>query len=93
MFILDTNVLSEAVKPSPDPKIGVWLGAQPRDDLYTTSLAQADILYAVWRLPPGSAAPTCWRRLWKSLPFSTKESSPSILTLPKPTLKSSSIVK
>jgi len=53
MLILDTNILAEVIKPSPDPKIGIWLGAQPRDDLYTTSLAQAEILYGVERLPPG----------------------------------------
>ena len=53
MLILDTTVLSEVLKPSPDRKIGAWLGAQPREDLYTTSLAQADILYGVERLPPG----------------------------------------
>jgi predicted nucleic acid-binding protein len=53
MLILDTAILAEVIKGSPDPKIGAWLGAQPRDDLYTTSLAQADILYGVERLPPG----------------------------------------
>jgi len=53
MLILDTHILAEVIKASPDPKIGLWLGGQPRDDLYTTSLAQADILYSVERLPPG----------------------------------------
>ncbi|MEO5922608.1 MAG: type II toxin-antitoxin system VapC family toxin [Bryobacteraceae bacterium] len=53
MLILDTQILAEVIRLSPDPKIGAWLGTQPRDDLYTTSLAQADILYNVERLPPG----------------------------------------
>jgi toxin FitB len=53
VLILDTQILSEVIKPRPDPKIGGWLGAQPRDNLYTTSLAQADILYGVEQLPPG----------------------------------------
>ncbi len=53
MLILDSSILAEVIKPAPNPKIGGWLGGQPRDDLYTTSLAQADILYSVERLPPG----------------------------------------
>ena len=53
MVILDAAILAEVIRPSPDRKIGGWLGAQPRDDLYTTSLAQADILYGVESLPPG----------------------------------------
>jgi len=53
MLILDTGILAEAIKASPDPKVGAWLGTQPRDDLYTTSIAQADILYGVESLPPG----------------------------------------
>ena len=53
MLILDTPILAEAIRPSPDPKIGSWLGTQPREDIYITSLAQAEILYSVERLPPG----------------------------------------
>jgi predicted nucleic acid-binding protein len=53
MLILETAVLAEVLRPSPSPVIGVWLAAQPREDLYTTSLAQADILYSVERQPPG----------------------------------------
>ncbi|MFM2124739.1 MAG: hypothetical protein RL328_1190 [Acidobacteriota bacterium] len=53
MLILDTTILNEAIRPNPDPKIGAWLGAQTRDDLYTTSLTLADILSGVERLPPG----------------------------------------
>jgi predicted nucleic acid-binding protein len=53
MLILDTSVLAEILKPAPDPRIGKWLGSQPREDLYTTAFAQADILYSVERLTPG----------------------------------------
>ena len=53
MLILDTSVLAEVLKPVPDPRIGQWLGSQPREDLYTTALAQADILYSIERLTPG----------------------------------------
>ena len=53
MLILDSTILHEAIRPNPDPAVGTWLGAQPRDGLYTTSLALADILSGVERLPPG----------------------------------------
>jgi predicted nucleic acid-binding protein len=53
VLILDTCILEEVVRPYPDAKIGAWLGAQARDDLYTTSLAQAAIHHTVERLPPG----------------------------------------
>lgn len=53
MLILETAVLAEVLKASPDPKIGAWLAAQAREDLYTTSIAQAEILLSVERQPPG----------------------------------------
>lgn len=53
MTILDTAVLAEVLKAVPDPRLGTWFATQPREDLYTTTLAQADILYAVERQPPG----------------------------------------
>ena len=53
MLILDTTILAEVIRPAPDPRIGAWLGAQQRDDLYTTSIALADLLLGVERLPPG----------------------------------------
>lgn len=53
MLILDTCVLAEAIRPNPDPRIAAWLGSQPREELYTTALAQAEILLGVERQPPG----------------------------------------
>lgn len=53
MLILDTTILEDVIRPAPDPRIGAWLGAQPRDDLYTTSIALGDILLGIERLPPG----------------------------------------
>lgn len=53
MTILDTAVLAEVLKAAPDPKIGAWLAGQARDDLYTTSIAQGEILLSVERQPPG----------------------------------------
>jgi toxin FitB len=51
MIILDTNVLSELMKPKPDPTVVAWLGGQPAASLYTTSITQAEILYGLMLLP------------------------------------------
>lgn len=53
MIILDTNVLSELMKPSPAERVATWLAAQPAMSLYTTSITQAEILHGLLLLPPG----------------------------------------
>jgi toxin FitB len=53
MIILDTNVLSEVMKPAPAGEVLAWLGAQPTASVYTTSITQAEILHGVMLLPPG----------------------------------------
>ncbi|OOG24809.1 VapC toxin family PIN domain ribonuclease [Thioalkalivibrio denitrificans] len=53
MIILDTNVLSELMRASPDEGVVRWLAAQPASSLYTTTVAQAEILYGVCLLPDG----------------------------------------
>ena len=54
MLLLDTNVLSELLKPAPNQAILAWLDAQPRSQLFTTSITRAEILYGVALLPRGS---------------------------------------
>lgn len=51
MIILDTNVLSEALKPSPAPEVLRWFAAQPALQIFTTAITQAEILYGVELLP------------------------------------------
>jgi len=53
MIVLDTNVLSEAMKPSPSDRVLRWLAAHPPERLYTTTLSQAEILYGLELLPEG----------------------------------------
>jgi predicted nucleic acid-binding protein len=53
MIILDTNVLSELMKPVPASVVVAWIGAQPVADLYTTSITQAEILHGILLLPSG----------------------------------------
>jgi predicted nucleic acid-binding protein len=53
MIILDTNVLSELMRPTPAPKVVDWIGAQAAAGLYTTSITQAEILHGLMLMPPG----------------------------------------
>jgi predicted nucleic acid-binding protein len=53
MILLDTNVLSELMKPIPDPGVADWVAGRPAATLYTTSITQAEILHGVMLLPAG----------------------------------------
>lgn len=53
MIILDTNVLSEAMRPAPAPVVQAWLARQPPTQLYVTAIAEAELLYGAALLPPG----------------------------------------
>jgi toxin FitB len=53
VIILDTNVISELMKPEPDPAIFHWIAVQPSAQLYTTSVNKAEILYGIAALPQG----------------------------------------
>ncbi len=53
MIILDTNVLSEVLKPSPFEAVLNWLAAQEPANMFTTAVTQAEILYGVELLPQG----------------------------------------
>jgi|ERR1700722_14418418 predicted nucleic acid-binding protein len=53
MIVLDTNVLSEAVKPGPARAVLGWLALEPSFSLFTTAITQAELLYGVARMPKG----------------------------------------
>jgi predicted nucleic acid-binding protein len=53
MIVLDTNVLSELMRPQPAERVVAWLAAQPTASVYTTSVTEAEILHGLLLLPPG----------------------------------------
>ena len=53
MIVLDTNVLSELMKPAPADAVVRWIADQPAPTLYTTSITQAEILHGILLLPSG----------------------------------------
>ena len=52
MIILDTNVVSEAMKPKPNPAVRAWLNDQAVETLYLSSITLAELLFGVGALPP-----------------------------------------
>ena len=53
MIVVDTNVVSELMKPSPSAAVTDWVLAQSARELFTTSITLAEILYGIERLPSG----------------------------------------
>jgi predicted nucleic acid-binding protein len=53
MIVLDTNVVSEPLKPRPDPAVLGWLDRQNPATLYLTAISRAELLAGVMALPPG----------------------------------------
>lgn len=53
MIILDTNVVSEAMKPEPHPSVRAWLNDQVAETLYLSSVTLAELLFGIAVLPGG----------------------------------------
>jgi predicted nucleic acid-binding protein len=54
VIILDTNVLSELMKPAPQVQVVEWLAQQPVSSLFTMFITEAEILYGHALLPEGA---------------------------------------
>jgi len=53
MIVLDSNVVSELMKPFPAPAVRDWIRVRRGNELYMTSITLAEIRYGIERLPPG----------------------------------------
>ena len=53
MIVLDTNVISELMRPEPSAAVVRWMGARPLAAMYITSLTQAEILLGIELMPEG----------------------------------------
>ena len=47
MIILDTNVISELLRPTPEPKVEHWLSAQDGRKVYLTAILEAELRYCL----------------------------------------------
>ncbi len=53
MIVLDTHVLSELMRPTPEPRVTRWFAGQASSSLWTTALTRGELLHGVWLLPQG----------------------------------------
>ncbi len=54
VIVLDTNVVSELMRPTPNFGVVDWVGRQPTIDVYFTSVSEAELRYGAQILPPGA---------------------------------------
>lgn len=62
MILLDTCVVSEAIKPQPDPSVLAWLGAVDEEALYLSAVAVGELTRGIELLPDGEKKTAL--RLW-----------------------------
>jgi predicted nucleic acid-binding protein len=53
VILLDTNVVSEAMKPEPHPRVRDWLDAQAVETLFLSSITIAELKFGIGSLPAG----------------------------------------
>ena len=52
-YLLDTNILSNVVKPQPSESLLAWMSAQRNEDMFITSLTVAEIHKGILEKPRG----------------------------------------
>ena len=53
MIVLDTNVVSELMRDSPQQAVRAWFRAQSASSLFVTTVTEAEILTGIALLPDG----------------------------------------
>ena len=53
MVVVDTNVLSELMRPTPDTVVASWVAARATSSLHLTSISEAELRFGLAIMPPG----------------------------------------
>ncbi|PIQ37725.1 MAG: VapC toxin family PIN domain ribonuclease [Lysobacterales bacterium CG17_big_fil_post_rev_8_21_14_2_50_64_11] len=53
MILLDTNVISEPLRPSPEARVRDWIDAQPLETMYLSAMTVAELRAGVALMPAG----------------------------------------
>ncbi len=53
MLVLDTNVVSELMRPEPTLSVSAWIADRDAEELYLTAVSEAELLYGVAIMPTG----------------------------------------
>ena len=85
MIVLDTNVISELMRPQPEPRVLAWANGLDPEAVAITAMNEAEILHGLARLPDGRrkqqlqqswdalAAKQLWRRKRLARPMATAD--------------------
>ena len=68
-FLLDTNAISEWVKPRPNPGLIRWMEAADEDRVFVSVITLAELRHGVERMPEGARRVRLERWLEQELPL------------------------
>ncbi len=74
MFVIDTNVAAELMRPAPNPTVAAWIAEQDAEAIYLTAVSEAELLYGVAIMPAGKRrnALEAAMREWLDLGFTRR---------------------
>ena len=53
MFVLDTNAVSELMRPAPDPAVASWVAGLTTATLFLAAITEAELRFGLAVMPPG----------------------------------------
>ena len=53
MYVLDTNVVSELMRPAPAPAVEAWVAGWPAESLFLSAVGEAELRFGVAIMPEG----------------------------------------
>ncbi len=62
MILLDTNIISELMRPAPAETVAQWMSRLGDEPLATTAITVSEIAYGLDRLADGQRKQTLWQR-------------------------------
>lgn len=68
-FLLDTNAVSEAMKPQPNPGVVAWMNTVDEDLVYISVVTLTELRYGIERLAAGSRRKRLEEWLQRELPL------------------------
>ena len=68
MILLDTNIISEALKPSGDPAVLAWLDDQAVETLFLSTITLAELRFGIAAMPAGRRRDVLGRELDQRVP-------------------------
>ena len=83
MYVIDTNVASELMRPEPTASVAAWIAQRDADELFLTAISEAELRYGVKIVPAGrrkdelEAALTRWLDMWDSATGFCRSTAPA----------------